>query len=102
MRNCRGRLYQRGWPQGSRGPRLCRLLLPNRALRAACVVTTSTEKRELIVVAGPNGSGKSILAYEYLDEHPAIYLGVDEMAFKIAPADPTSARLSAGREYFRA
>lgn len=58
--------------------------------------------RELIVVAGPNGSGKSTLAYEYLIDHPAIYLGVDEMAFNIAPHDPTSARLSAGREYFRA
>lgn len=58
--------------------------------------------REPIVVAGPNGSGKSTLAYEYLIDHPAIYLGVDEMAFNIAPHDPTSARLSAGREYFRA
>lgn len=64
-------------------------------------VTIASEKRELIVVAGPNGSGKSTLAYEYLDEHPAIYLGVDEMAYRLAPHDPTSARLSAGREYFR-
>lgn len=53
-------------------------------------------------MAGPNGSGKSTLAYEYLEEHPAIYLGVDEMAFKLAPENPSSARLSAGREYFRA
>lgn len=65
-------------------------------------MTSSPEKRELIVVAGPNGAGKSTLAYEYLEEHPAIYLGVDELAFKIAPDDPSSARLSAGREYFRA
>lgn len=65
-------------------------------------VPHSSEKRELIVVAGPNGSGKSTLAYEYLEEHPAIYLGVDQMAFQISPDDPSRARLSAGREYFRA
>ena len=63
---------------------------------------STPEKRELIVVAGPNGAGKSTLAYEYLKEHPAIYLGVDEMAFQLSPEDPTRARLSAGRAYFRA
>ena len=65
-------------------------------------MTQPAEKRELIVVAGPNGSGKSTLAYEYLEEHPAIYLGVDQMAYEISPEDPTLARLSAGRAYFRA
>jgi predicted ABC-type ATPase len=75
--------------------------MPTTAVTASAA-TTAPDKRELIVVAGPNGSGKSTLAYEYLDEHPAIYLGVDEMAYRLAPHDPSSARLSAGREYFRA
>jgi predicted ABC-type ATPase len=65
-------------------------------------VASVGDKRELIVVAGPNGSGKSTLAYEYLEEHPAIYLGVDQMAYELSPKDPTLARLSAGRAYFRA
>ena len=58
-------------------------------------------RKELIVVAGPNGAGKTTFAREYLTEHPITYLSADAIAAELAPHDPTSARIAAGREFLR-
>lgn len=57
-------------------------------------------KSEALVIAGPNGSGKSTLAYEFEAETGYAYLSADLIASAIAPEDPLSARLPAGRAFF--
>lgn len=58
-------------------------------------------EKELIVVAGPNGAGKTTFAEEYLREHPCVYLSADAIAAELAPQDPSSQRMAAGREFVR-
>lgn len=58
--------------------------------------------REAIVVAGPNGAGKTTFAHGFLDEFvDYVYLSADALAAEIDPADPTRARVQAGRQFFR-
>ena len=55
--------------------------------------------KEIIIVGGPNGAGKTTAARmfipRYLEE--SLYLNADEIARDIAPHDPDSAALAAGR-----
>jgi predicted ABC-type ATPase len=57
--------------------------------------------KELFVVAGPNGSGKTTFAEEFIRQRPCRYLSADLIAAQLAPSDPTSARVPAGREFLR-
>ena len=54
---------------------------------------------EFIVVGGPNGSGKSTFIREMLLERPMPYLCADDIARELAPDNPSTAQLEAGREF---
>jgi predicted ABC-type ATPase len=56
---------------------------------------------QLVVVGGPNGSGKSTFARSYAQKVAIPYLGADDIAFELSPADPFAARVAAGREFSR-
>lgn len=56
-------------------------------------------EKELIIVAGPNGAGKTAFVEEFLAERPCSYLSADRIAAELAPEDPKSARVAAGREF---
>lgn len=53
----------------------------------------------LVVVGGPNGCGKTTFAKFYASNESLPYLGADDIAFEMAPHDPASVRVSAGREF---
>ncbi len=55
----------------------------------------------LVVVGGPNGCGKTTFARYYARAEGLPYLGADDIAFEMAPADPASVRVKAGREFSR-
>ena len=56
---------------------------------------------QLVVVGGPNGCGKTTFARHYADSESLPYLGADDIAFALAPRDPASVRVKAGREFSR-
>ncbi len=56
---------------------------------------------QLVVVGGPNGCGKTTFARLYADSESLPYLGADDIAFALAPRDPASVRVKAGREFSR-
>jgi len=66
-------------------------------------MTSTKDGNELIIVGGPNGSGKTTFAKEYLEakEGTYVYLSADEIAYELNPADPASAKLQAGKEFFK-
>ena len=55
--------------------------------------------QEIIIVAGPNGAGKTTFAMKYLPVHPdgMDYVNADLIAAGLAPMDPLSANIRAGR-----
>ncbi len=55
----------------------------------------------LLVVGGPNGSGKSTFAAEYVERYGLPYLGADAIAAELAPQDPLSVRVQAGKAFVR-
>lgn len=55
--------------------------------------------KRLIVIGGPNGAGKTTFARYYLDKYPAKFLSADDLAFKISPDRPESAKIEAGRQF---
>lgn len=57
------------------------------------------DERKLIVVGGPNGSGKSTFALHHSESTGIRYIGADQIAAKISPSDPHSARIEASREF---
>jgi predicted ABC-type ATPase len=57
--------------------------------------------KELVIVGGPNGSGKTTFAQSFRAEHSYPYLSADLIAAELSPADPTAARVAAGREFLR-
>lgn len=61
----------------------------------------SITRPRLVVVGGPNGCGKSTFAKFYASDESLPYLGADDIAFEMAPRDPASVRVSAGREFSR-
>lgn len=56
-------------------------------------------RSQAVIIAGPNGSGKSTLAPRLLREEFDIhvYVNADDIAREIAPEDPQSAAMEAGR-----
>jgi predicted ABC-type ATPase len=55
----------------------------------------------LLIVAGPNGSGKTTFARQYISGGGPGYLGADEIALELSPAEPQMAALTAGRLFSR-
>ncbi len=60
---------------------------------------TSNEK-ELIIVGGPNGVGKTTLAKEIIADQHVTYVSADDIAYKLAPDNPESVRIQAGKLFF--
>ncbi|WP_340107012.1 AAA family ATPase [Rhodohalobacter sp. 8-1] len=56
--------------------------------------------KELIVVGGPNGSGKTTLAKELIADQNITYISADDIAYELAPKNPESVRVQAGKEFF--
>ena len=56
---------------------------------------------EAYIVGGPNGAGKSTLAYGLQDDLGYTYLSADRIAHELNPSDPLSARVSAGRTFYK-
>lgn len=54
---------------------------------------------QLIVVGGPNGAGKTTIAKKLVSELGYLYLGADEIATQLAPNNPESVAIQAGREF---
>ena len=61
----------------------------------------SPQQRHRVVVGGPKGCGKTTFAKYYAQMQGLPYLGADDIAFALAPHDPASVRVSAGREFSR-
>ncbi|HMB92204.1 MAG TPA: AAA family ATPase [Rhodothermales bacterium] len=57
---------------------------------------------EILIVAGPNGAGKTTFSQEFVAEQQRPFLSADAIAARLNPADPTQARLQAGRTFFAA
>lgn len=55
--------------------------------------------RELIIVGGANGTGKTTFARQYVAEFGVDYLGADAIAAELAPHDPASVQIQAGRRF---
>jgi len=56
---------------------------------------------DALVVGGPNGAGKSTFATEYLKEREQRYLSADHIASEINPDAPETAKIQAGKAFFR-
>ena len=59
------------------------------------------EKPELIIIGGANGSGKTTLAREFVVVENLDYLGADEIARELNPANPEAEAISAARIFTR-
>jgi predicted ABC-type ATPase len=59
------------------------------------------ERPQLLIVGGPNGSGKTTVAKQFANANAVPYIGADEIAANLAPSAPESARIDAGRQFFR-
>ncbi|MEX0927936.1 MAG: AAA family ATPase [Balneolales bacterium] len=60
----------------------------------------SEAKSKLIIVGGPNGSGKTTLASEILAEQNYHYISADHIAYELAPDNPASVKIKAGKIFF--
>lgn len=61
----------------------------------------SSSRKELIVVGGPNGSGKTTLAKELIADQKITYISADDISYELAPDNPESVRVQAGKEFFK-
>lgn len=61
----------------------------------------SSLRKKLIVVGGPNGSGKTTLAKEIITHQNITYISADDIAYELAPDNPKSVRVQAGKEFFK-
>ncbi len=59
------------------------------------------DSKELTVIAGPNGSGKTTFAQEFLSQTQQPYLSADLIASQLAPDDPASVAITAGRIFLQ-
>ncbi len=55
----------------------------------------------MYILAGANGSGKSTISKVLLPSEGVIYVNPDDIASKLNPSDPLSARIMAGRATFK-
>lgn len=55
------------------------------------------ETPQLILVGGPNGAGKTTFVRQFQTQRDFPYLGADEIAYELSPADPYAVRMEAGR-----
>lgn len=53
----------------------------------------------MLVISGPNGSGKTTLAERYAALFDYPYIGADKIAAELAPNNPASQRIEAGRRF---
>lgn len=58
-----------------------------------------TTPPRLIIVGGPNGSGKSTFARNYALSEGLPYLGADDLATQLSPANPLAMRIPAARAF---
>jgi len=56
---------------------------------------------EAIIIAGANGSGKTTFAKLFVAEHPFAFVNADEIAKKIALAEPDNTMIKAGKLFFK-
>ncbi|MEX0661126.1 MAG: zeta toxin family protein [Balneolaceae bacterium] len=61
----------------------------------------SSNSKELIIVGGPNGSGKTTLANELITGQKITYISADDIAYELAPDNPESVRVKAGKTFFK-
>lgn len=52
---------------------------------------------QLILVGGPNGAGKTTFVRQFQTRRDFPYVGADEIAYELSPADPYAVRMEAGR-----
>ena len=57
--------------------------------------------KQLYILAGANGGGKSTISKVLLPSEGIVYVNPDDIARELNPADPPSAKISAGRETLR-
>jgi predicted ABC-type ATPase len=57
--------------------------------------------KELIVVGGPNGAGITTFALQYVHIHKLQFLSADAIAEEIAPENPSTAKIAAGRAFLK-
>lgn len=55
----------------------------------------------LVLVGGPNGAGKTTFARLYAHSEGLPYLGTDDTALQLSPADPARVRVAAGADVGR-
>jgi len=55
--------------------------------------------KKIVIIAGPNGAGKTTFAREFLpgEAHCPVFVNADLIAAGLAPFDPASAHIRAGR-----
>ena len=56
---------------------------------------------QLVIVGGANGTGKTTFARQFAQTENLPYLGADDIAFQLAPSNPATVRVAAGREFSR-
>ncbi|MCQ2368068.1 MAG: zeta toxin family protein [Kiritimatiellae bacterium] len=54
--------------------------------------------KKLYILAGANGSGKSTISKVLLPAESLVYVNPDDIAREINPAEPTAAKIEAGKE----
>jgi len=57
--------------------------------------------KRLYILAGANGSGKSTISKVLLPSEGFVYVNPDDIAKDLNPADPTAAKICAGKETLR-
>ena len=75
------------------GPAACRFL---QKLVECCAMG-----KRLYILAGANGSGKSTISKVLLPAESFVYVNPDDIARELNPADPTAAKIEAGKETLR-
>lgn len=54
---------------------------------------------KMLIVSGANGTGKTTIALACAQQFGYTYIGADDIAAKLAPDDPASQQIQAGRQF---